>query len=79
MDKEKILIRRISNYTIAEKWDETAVEDKICIRLKNGKTIDVTCSPSHREEMILGDFKTTIFKFSPSFLNFIDMVLYEGQ
>ena len=54
MDKEKILIRRISNYTIAEKWDETAVEDKICIRLKNGKTIDVTCSPSHREEMILG-------------------------
>lgn len=54
MDKEKILIRRISNHTINEKPDEVAVEDKICIRLQNDKTIDVTCSPSHREEMILG-------------------------
>lgn len=54
MEKEKILIQKIKEYKTREYEDELAVEEQVCISLKNGEQIFVTCTPSNVEELILG-------------------------
>ena len=54
MEKEKILIQKIKEYKTREFEDELAVEEQVCISLKNGEQIFVTCTPSNVEELILG-------------------------
>ena len=54
MEKEKLLIRKIREYKTREFEDELAVEEQICILLKNGEQIFATCTPSNIEELILG-------------------------
>ena len=54
MEKEKILIHKIKEYKTREFEDELAVEEQVCISLKNGEQILATCTPSNVEELILG-------------------------
>lgn len=54
MEKEKILIQKIKEYKTREFEDELAVEEQVCISLKNGEQILATCTPSNVEELILG-------------------------
>ena len=54
MDKEKLLIRKIRDYKTREFEDELAVEEQVCISLKNGEQIFATCTPSNVEELVLG-------------------------
>lgn len=54
MDKKTILLRKIKENEILEKMDEVAVEHQLIIQLKNGNKVDVTCTPSYLDELILG-------------------------
>ncbi len=51
LEKDKILIRKIRNNCLQEKFDEVAIEQQLCIPLPDGSEIVVTCTPTHLEEM----------------------------
>lgn len=53
MVKKEISIRRVKELNIIEKRDEVAIEHELSVPLRNGKIINVTCTPAHLEEMIL--------------------------
>lgn len=54
MTKESIFIKRITPQGIIQKEDEVAVEQTIEIKLKNGKRVVMTCTPTYVEELVLG-------------------------
>ena len=54
MEKETILLRRIRNGQIIDTKDEVALEHHLTIHLHNGSHINVACTPTHAEELILG-------------------------
>lgn len=54
MEKETIQIRRIRDGKWIEKSDEVALEHHLDISLKDGTVVQVTCTPTYIEEMILG-------------------------
>lgn len=54
MEKETILLQRISNNEIINTKDEVALEHHLTIHLHNGSHIQVACTPTHTEELILG-------------------------
>ena len=54
MEKETILLRRISNNEIINTKDEVALEHHLTIHLHNGSNVQVACTPTHTEELILG-------------------------
>ena len=54
MEKETILLQRISSGQIINTKDEVALEHHLTIPLHNGSKISVTCTPTHTEELILG-------------------------
>ncbi len=53
-EKQTILIRKIKEGVLSEKYDEVAVEQDYEFVLQNGQTVCGTCTPTHVEEMILG-------------------------
>ena len=54
MEKETILLRRITPDRIINTKDEVALEHHQTIHLHNGQSISVACTPTHTEELILG-------------------------
>ena len=54
MEKETILLQRISAGQIINTKDEVALEHLLTIHLHNGSHIRVACTPTHTEELILG-------------------------
>ena len=54
MEKETIQIRKIRDGQWFEKSDEVALEHHLSIVLKDGSQVEVTCTPAHVEELILG-------------------------
>ena len=54
MEKETILLQRISAGQIINTKDEVALEHELTIHLHNGNQIQVACTPTHTEELILG-------------------------
>ena len=54
MEKETILLQRISADQIVNTKDEVALEHHLTIHLHNGSSIQVACTPTHTEELILG-------------------------
>ena len=54
MEKETILLQRISADQIINTKDEVALEQQLTIHLHNGSSIQVACTPTHTEELILG-------------------------
>lgn len=54
MEKETILLQRISNNQIINTKDEVALEHHLTIHLHNGNQVQVACTPTHTEELILG-------------------------
>ena len=53
-EKETILLQRISGGTILDTKDEVALEHQLTIHLHSGGSIQVACTPTHTEELILG-------------------------
>ena len=62
MEKKTILIQKIRESQLIEKDDEVAFEQQIPISFLDGRQIQVTCTPTYIEEMVLsrrflaGDF-----------------------
>ncbi|MEE1030958.1 MAG: formate dehydrogenase accessory sulfurtransferase FdhD [Ruminococcus sp.] len=62
MEKKTILIQKIRESQLIEKEDEVAIEQQIPISFLDGRQIQVTCTPTYIEEMVLsrrflaGDF-----------------------
>lgn len=54
MEKKTIIIKKIRSHELFEKPDEVAVEHQVCITLRDGREILVSCTPSHVDELILG-------------------------
>ena len=54
MEKETIMLRRISGQELINTKDEVALEHHLTIHLHNGKQIQVACTPTHTEELVLG-------------------------
>lgn len=54
MEKETILLQRISAGEIMDTKDEVALEHQLTIHLHNGGQVTVACTPTHVEELILG-------------------------
>ena len=54
MEKETILLQRISGDQIINTKDEVALEHHLTIHLHSGGSITVSCTPTHTEELILG-------------------------
>lgn len=54
MEKQTILLQRISAGTVIPAKDEVALEHHLTIPLRNGTQVQVTCTPSHLDELILG-------------------------
>ena len=54
VEKETILLQRISGNQIIKTKDEVALEHHLTIPLHNGSKISVSCTPTHTEELILG-------------------------
>ena len=54
MEKETILLQRIHANEIINTKDEVALEHHLTIPLHNGSQIQVACTPTHTEELILG-------------------------
>ena len=54
MEKETILLQRISAGNIINTKDEVALEHTLTIPLHNGGTVHVACTPTHVEELVLG-------------------------
>ena len=54
IEKETILLQRITAGEIINTKDEVALEHHLTIHLHNGSSIQVACTPTHTEELILG-------------------------
>ena len=54
MEKETILLQRITAGQIINTKDDVALEHHLTIPLHNGSKISVACTPTHTEELILG-------------------------
>ena len=54
VQKETILLQRISAGEILDTKDEVALEHHLSIPLHNGKALSVACTPTHTEELVLG-------------------------
>lgn len=54
MEKETILLQRITAGEIINTKDDVALEHHLTIPLHNGSKIHVACTPTHTEELILG-------------------------
>ena len=54
MEKETILLQRITPDCIINTKDEVALEHHLTIHLHNGNKIQVACTPTHAEELVLG-------------------------
>ena len=54
MEKETILLQRISADQIINTKDEVALEQQLTIHLHNGSKVHVSCTPTHAEELVLG-------------------------
>ena len=54
MEKETIMLQRISGHELINTKDEVALEHHLTIPLHNGKKIQAACTPTHTEELILG-------------------------
>lgn len=54
IEKETILLQRISAGEIIDTKDEVALEHQLTIHLHNGSHVNVACTPSHVEELVLG-------------------------
>ena len=54
MEKETILLQRISHGQIIHTKDEVALEHSLTVPLHNGTTLRIPCTPTHTEELILG-------------------------
>ena len=54
MEKETILLRRIRDGKIIDTKDEVALEHRLTIPLHNGSQIQVACTPTHTDELVLG-------------------------
>ena len=54
MEKETIMLHRISSSEIIATKDEVALEHHLTIHLHNGSNIRIACTPTHTEELILG-------------------------
>ena len=54
MEKETILLQRITSNEIINTKDEVALEHHLTIHLHNGSNVQVACTPTHIEELILG-------------------------
>lgn len=54
MEKETIHLRRIQNGKMVDTKDEVALEHHLTIALHNGNQIQVACTPTHAEELVLG-------------------------
>lgn len=54
MEKETILLQRISAGEIIDTKDEVALEHQLTIHLHNGGQVTVSCTPTHVEELVLG-------------------------
>ena len=54
VEKETILLQRIIAGEIINTKDEVALEHHLTIHLHNGSSIQVACTPTHTEELILG-------------------------
>ena len=54
VQKETILLQRISAGEIIDTRDEVALEHHLDIPLHSGKTVSVACTPTHTEELVLG-------------------------
>ena len=54
MEKETIQLQRISAGEIIDTKDEVALEHQLTIYLHNGSQINVACTPTHMEELVLG-------------------------
>lgn len=54
MEKETILLQRISAGDILDTKDEVALEHHLTIPLHNGGSVRVACTPTHVEELVLG-------------------------
>ena len=55
MEKQTIEIRKIKDGWFVERKDEVAIEQDFEIKLRNGEMIYGSCTPTHMEEMILGN------------------------
>ena len=53
-EKETIMLQRISGREILNIKDEVALEHHLTIHLHNGNSIQVACTPTHAEELVLG-------------------------
>ena len=54
MEKETILLQRITAGQLINTKDEVALEHHLTIHLHSGSQIQVACTPTHTEELILG-------------------------
>jgi len=54
MEKETIMLQRISGTERIHTKDEVALEHHLTIHLHNGSSVRVACTPTHKEELILG-------------------------
>ena len=54
MEKETILLKRITAGQILDTKDEVALEHYLTIHLHSGGSIQVACTPTHVEELVLG-------------------------
>lgn len=52
--KETVLLQRITAGGIIGTRDEVALEHHLDIHLRSGETIQVACTPTHTEELVLG-------------------------
>ena len=53
MEKQRIIVKRIKEDGLIEKYDEVAVEQEFEILLRNGEKIFGTATPTYMEELIL--------------------------
>ena len=54
MEKERVQILKITGNQFQEKEDDVALEYQYCLRLKDGREISISCTPTHMEELSLG-------------------------
>ena len=54
MEKETIMLQRINGTELINTKDEVALEHHLTIHLHNGNSIQVACTPTYAEELILG-------------------------
>lgn len=54
MEKETIMLKRITGGQLLDVKDEVALEHHLTIHLHSGGTVNVACTPTHVEELVLG-------------------------